>query len=139
MARKATDYIIWHSSATPPSMDVTASDIDKWHKARGWRGIGYHRVIQRDGTVEQGRGDMDIGAHCRGKNSVSYGICIIGGLSDSGGAEENFTLEQYKSIISEHMRAAYMFPDAKDVGHRDLASTQCPSFNVAEYLALNLT
>ena len=67
--------IIIHCSATPEGRDYTVADIDRWHKARGWRGIGYHYVIYRDGSVHAGRPVEQIGAHCTGHNANSIGIC----------------------------------------------------------------
>jgi len=64
MARKETKYIVIHCSLSKPSMNVTAKTIDQWHRARGWLQIGYARVIKRDGTIEQGRGDDELQAHC---------------------------------------------------------------------------
>lgn len=78
--RKDTKYIIIHCSATPPSMDIGAKDIDRWHRAKGWLGIGYHYVIKRDGTVEMGRKLEDAGAHAEGHNHHSVGVCMIGGI-----------------------------------------------------------
>ena len=67
--RKDTDYIVIHCSATKPSMDhVDAKEIDRWHRQRGWRKIGYHWVIRRDGIVEEGRELGEVGAHARGFN-----------------------------------------------------------------------
>ena len=63
MARLATKYIVIHCSQTRPSQNIGAKDIDRWHRERGWLKIGYHKVIKRDGTVEQGREDDAIGAH----------------------------------------------------------------------------
>jgi len=49
------DTLIIHCAATPPSMDIGAKEIDRWHKEQGWSEIGYHFVIRRDGTIEKGR------------------------------------------------------------------------------------
>lgn len=50
------DTIIIHCSATRAGQDFTAADIDRWHRARGFRSIGYHFVIRLDGTIEPGKG-----------------------------------------------------------------------------------
>lgn len=74
-----------HSAATPdfeegsPDVDKFGlSDIDRWHKERGFSGCGYHKVIRRTGKVETGRDYATIGAHCKGQNETSIGICLIG-------------------------------------------------------------
>ena len=68
------DEIIIHCSATVEGKAFYAKDIDKWHKARGWKGIGYHYVIDLDGKVEKGRPVEQIGAHCTNHNKYSIGI-----------------------------------------------------------------
>ena len=74
-------YLILHCAATPEGKSFTAKDIDKMHKQRGFKKIGYHYVIDLDGTIEKGRAENEIGAHCIGYNSKSIGICYIGGLA----------------------------------------------------------
>ena len=76
---------ILHCSATPdyPENDSKydlfgAVDIDAWHKKRGWQGIGYHYVIRRTGQLEHGRNISEIGAHVKGHNTGSVGVCYIG-------------------------------------------------------------
>lgn len=76
--RKITELIL-HCSATPEGKDFSTTDIDRWHKARGFKMIGYHYVIRLDGTIEQGRPLEMTGAHCKGHNAHSIGICYIGG------------------------------------------------------------
>ena len=78
------DEIIIHCTATKEGVDVDAKTIDKWHKQRGWKGIGYHYVIKLDGTVEKGRKDEEIGAHCTNHNAHSIGIVYVGGLDSNG-------------------------------------------------------
>lgn len=57
---------------------VNAKVVDEWHKARGWTKIGYHWLILRDGTIERGRDEIEIGAHCVGHNFRSVGVCWVG-------------------------------------------------------------
>ena len=77
-------YLILHCAATPEGKSFTAKDIDKMHKQRGFKKIGYHYVIDLDGTIEKGRAENEIGAHCIGYNSKSIGICYIGGVAKDG-------------------------------------------------------
>jgi hypothetical protein len=86
-------YLIVHCSATSEKQDIGAKEIDSWHRAKGWSGIGYHFVIRRDGTIEQGRALHKYGAHAYGYNKVSLGICMIGGVAANGKAEDNFTTD----------------------------------------------
>lgn len=73
--RRISEIII-HCSATPEGRDVTAAQIDQWHRQRGFKSIGYHYVIRLDGSVEVGRNETAIGAHCSGHNRSSIGICL---------------------------------------------------------------
>jgi len=98
--RSKTDYIVIHCAATKPSMDVGVDTIRDWHvNGNGWRDIGYHLVIRRDGSVEKGRDINDSGAHAAGYNSKSIGLCLVGGMAEDNSAENNFTAEQWTSLL----------------------------------------
>ena len=100
--RASTEYIVIHCSATKPSMDVDAETIRNWHvNERGWRDIGYHKVIKRNGDVEDGRDVRDSGAHAAGYNSKSVGVCMVGGMAEDNSAENNFTPHQWVALIIE--------------------------------------
>lgn len=137
MARKSTDYIIIHCAATRPDMDIGAAEIDKWHRARNFLCIGYHVVIRRDGTVEKGR-DLDSpGAHARGYNGTSVGVCMVGGINDQGEPERNFTDAQWDSLKAVISGLTEQYPEAKVIGHNEVdAHKACPSFNVQEWLGI---
>jgi|TARA_A200000159_G_C7190963_1_gene283754 N-acetyl-anhydromuramyl-L-alanine amidase AmpD len=131
--RKETKEIIIHCAATKPSMDVDAETIDRWHRERGWLKIGYHYVIKRDGTVETGRELEEVGAHAKGHNAISVGICLIGGLSEDNEPENNFTDEQWDALgtLVDSLKAKY--PEASVIGHNDVSDKACPTFNVGEW------
>jgi N-acetylmuramoyl-L-alanine amidase len=131
--RNKTEWLIVHSAATKPGMDIGVTEIRGWHKARGWRDIGYQFVIRRSGSVETGRGIDDIGAHTVGQNGVSVGICIVGGLSNSGLPEDNFTASQLETLAALLAALARAYPGAKVRGHRNFAATACPSFDVVAW------
>ena len=136
--RSKTDYIAIHCSATSEKQNFGAADIDKWHRSKGWACIGYHYVIKRDGTIEEGRKESQIGAHVADWNAVSLGICMIGGVDadDMTKAEDNFTTAQYASLITLLKKLKVKYPKAKVQGHRDFPNVHkaCPSFDVAEFL-----
>ena len=114
------DTIIIHCSATRAGQDFTAADIDLWHRARGFRSIGYHFVIRLDGTIEPGRDVSLDGAHCTGWNRRSIGICYVGGLDKEGRPADTRTEAQREALIRlvEDLRLVY--PDIRQViGHRD--------------------
>ena len=135
MAREETDYIVIHCAATKPSMDIGVKDIDKWHRQRGWRKVGYHYVIKRDGEVEIGRELDEVGAHAKGFNSNSVGICLVGGLSEDGKPENNYTDEQWIALRETVNQLKLPYPEAEVLGHRDLPDVKkaCPSFDVREW------
>ncbi|CAB4138894.1 lysozyme [uncultured Caudovirales phage] len=135
--REKTDFIAIHCSATA-NQNFGAADIDKWHRKNGWACIGYHYVIRRDGTVEEGREESVIGAHVADWNAVSLGICMVGGVDadDRTKAKNNFTKEQFASLKELLVDLKIRYPKAKIQGHRDFPNVKkaCPSFDVAEWL-----
>lgn len=131
-------HIVVHYSASFADQDLTVKDIDKMHRERGWQMVGYHYVIRRDGTVEQGRPESMVGAHVGNQNTGKIGICCIGGLERATGPNkgvDNRTPEQVESLIKLIRDLLKRYPGAKVVGHRDLAATQCPGFDVPAWWA----
>lgn len=143
-------YLVVHCSATPASRDIGAAEIRLMHQQRGFRTIGYHYVIRRDGTVEKGRPEWEPGAHVQGFNNKSLGICLVGGVKTDGKtAETNFTPTQYDALekLLKGLRPKY--PTAEILGHRDLSPDKnrdgkvspnewlkaCPTFSVREWWA----
>lgn len=131
-------FIAVHCSATGPAMDVSAADIDKWHRLKGWLCIGYHFVIRRDGTVEPGRPLTMRGAHVEGHNHESVGVCLIGGTdgTKAQAPQANFTPAQMSSLKKLVGTLKLHFPLAAVQGHRDFpgVAKACPSFNVKHWL-----
>lgn len=133
--RKITEIIV-HCSATPEGRDFTVADITRWHRQRGFRTIGYHYVVYRDGSVHTGRQEGEIGAHCTGHNAYSIGICYIGGLAADGKtAKDTRTPEQRKALLMLLRRLRAKYPNAKIHGHRDFAAKACPSFDATKEYA----
>lgn len=131
--RIETNKIVGHCAATKPDQDVTAADVDKWHRARGWTMIGYHFFIQRGGLVERGRPITLVGAHVKGHNSDSIGVCMAGGIDENGNPELNFTDAQYESLYALIAHLLNMFPNAVICGHSDLnpsGKPHCPGFDM---------
>ena len=129
------DYIAVHCAATKASMDIGASDIRRWHKDRGWSDIGYHYVIRRDGTLEEGRPLERAGTHGKNFNNNSIGICMVGGLDKSGEPENNFTDDQFTTLRLLLHNLHARFPEAEILGHRDFprVAKACPCFDVKEW------
>ena len=137
---KRVELLVVHCAATRANMDVGAKEIDGWHRQRGFRKIGYHFVIRRDGTVETGRALDEPGAHAEQVNSRSLGICLVGGLAKDGkSGADNFAPEQKAALRVLLRELKQKYPAADILGHRDIpgVAKDCPSFNVREWLAAN--
>ncbi len=108
-----------HCSATPEGHEVTAEDVDEWHRARGWSMIGYHDLIQLNGTTERGRPYTRRGCHVKGNNINTIGICMVGGLNEEGDPTNTFTDAQWSSLIMKLLNAREICPNLRQaVGHR---------------------
>lgn len=127
MKPKNIDAIVIHCSATRAGQDIRAADIDKWHKERGFKEIGYHYVIDLDGTIEVGRALPKDGAHCNtsGTSGVNYnkhsiGVCYVGGLDENGEPADTRTDEQKIALEELVYDLIEKYPTIKEViGHRD--------------------
>lgn len=133
--RERTDYIVVHCAQTKPSMDIGLREIDQWHKRRGWLGCGYHFVIKRDGQIEVGRQINQKGAHVKGFNHNSLGICLVGGIDEDEDFDANYTQEQWDSLDALVETMTKIYPNAAVVGHKDLDPHKaCPVFEVKSWL-----
>jgi len=136
MKRNATRYIFVHCSATPSGRPVTVEEITSWHQARGFKTIGYHFVIHQDGKVEHGRAVDVVGAHARGYNISSIGICLIGGVSANNVqlATADYTPAQMEALKKLVKELTMKYPRAEVLGHRDVENGKtCPNFNVRKW------
>ena len=135
---RTINEIIVHCTATPEGKDYTVDDITRWHKERGFKTIGYHYVVYRDGSVHEGRPLAEGGAHCKGHNAHSIGVCYVGGLTADGRkAKDTRTLEQKEALVLLLVRLKTQFPLANIHGHRDFAAKECPSFDATrEYVGI---
>ena len=108
--------LVVHCTDTENDKHLNAIDIHKMHLSFGWNGIGYHKIICRSGKVENGRPEYWVGAHVKGKNDISLGVCLIG--RDNSLQK---ILKAWKII----------YPQAKIVGHCDTGDTEktCPNFD----------
>ena len=125
----AIKHLVVHCSDTPDDEDIGAREIHAMHLGFGWHGVGYHRVIKRDGSVEQGRPDYWQGAHVYGHNEISLGVCMIG--------RHEFTAAQFDTLETVLRQWQKNHPAASICGHRDFSYTDktCPNFDVAKWCA----
>lgn len=141
---RAINEIIVHCSATRPnwmegkSAKAKRDEIRRWHLAKGWSDIGYHHLIDRDGTLVEGRPMQKTGAHVKGHNTGTIGVCLIGGHGSSENDEfhDNFTEAQNvalrKYIDDQKAQRPWI---EKVSGHNEYAAKACPGFRVSEWLA----
>lgn len=134
------DTVIVHCSATPPGRDIGVKEIRDWHvNDNGWSDIGYHYVIRRDGTLEIGRPIHRAGAHTKGHNEGSIGICLVGGTrsytqTHKREPEFNFTYRQLHKLLVLITDAKSQYDIKRVAGHRDFDDGKaCPCFNVGEW------
>lgn len=128
--------IILHCTATPEGKDFTVADITRWHKERGFKTIGYHYVVYRDGTVHKGRPVEEIGAHCQGYNKNSIGVCYIGGLMTDGKTPKDTRTSEQKEALYQ---LCYDLMDRFNIGmedihcHNEYAKKACPCFQIYKF------
>ena len=122
--------IVIHHSASPKN-STTVKDIERWHVAEGYDGIGYNRIIEGDGDVVMGRDDARIPAHAYGHNKDSLGICVIGNFEKEAPSQQQIErLVQVLAILCKR----YGVAAEAIVGHRDLLPTACPGKNLYNQL-----
>lgn len=129
--RPITEIIV-HCSATPEGRDVSVDEIRQWHLARGFKDIGYHFVVTLDGKIHCGRPINQVGAHCLGHNTVSIGICYVGGCDRNMRPKDTRTEAQRRSLRRLVELLKVYFPEASVHGHREFAAKACPSFDISE-------
>lgn len=129
--------IIIHCSATPEGRAVTIQEIEKWHREKGYNGIGYHYVIGLNGEVWKGRDINVVGAHTVGQNANSIGVCYIGGCDKSMKAKDTRTPAQKVALLNLVKELKKQYPKASIHGHNEFAAKACPSFNVKSWLLQN--
>lgn len=136
-ARKI-ELIVVHCADTANGRPVAVEEIDRWHRERGFQrraeaiaafnpqltSIGYHYVIQPDGSVQTGRHVDEIGAHALGVNNISLGVCMVG--------RDKFTPRQWTALKELCAELLDDHQGAELIGHRDVKGVvkQCPGFDV---------
>lgn len=135
MSARDVKYLVIHCSATRSNQSYTESQLMHDHLARGFRKIGYHFYIRRNGVMTQHRRLLEVGAHARPYNHCSIGICYEGGLDAQGYPCDTRTQKQTQRMVDLLKNLHVLFPQARIVGHRDLPDTTpkaCPCLNARE-------
>lgn len=131
------NLVVVHCTATPYGREYSVDQIDAAHRARGFAGIGYHYLIGLDGTIRNGRPITRVGAHAKGHNAGSVGVAYVGGLARDGSPADTRTPAQRRSLLALLRDLKARFPDARIIGHRDVAAKACPCFDATrEYASL---
>ena len=116
--------------------DIPVETIKKWHiEGRGWSDIGYHFYIDINGKIQKGRDIAKIGAHCKGQNRNSIGLCYCGGVEADGKTPKDTRTDEQKDALLAVLRTLKaMYPEAIIHSHNDYANKACPSFDAtSEY------
>ena len=135
---RSITLIVIHCSAVKPDQMSSVAQIDSWHRKRGYKfGVGYHYVIRRDGSIEAGRPEWMVGAHCLNHNKYSIGVCYEGGLDARGQPADTRTAAQKATLRQLLTDLHRRYPRAVIVGHHDLNPQKaCPCIkNVAQEYA----
>lgn len=142
--RRVINLIVIHCSATRADRDFTVADLDTCHRRRGFDGTGYHYYIRKSGETTLTRALERIGAHARGYNANSIGICYEGGLDAKGRPCDTRTVAQRDAMAALLIHLLRRYPGCRVCGHRDLSPDlngngeiepeewikQCPCFDV---------
>ena len=135
--------IIVHCSATRPewmaneAMANQVREIRRWHmQERGWKDIGYHYLIGRNGAIATGRPVEQVGAHVQGHNTGTIGVCLIGGhgSSETDLFGQHFTTQQENALRHLLADLQHRYKINKVTGHNQYAAKACPGFSVPKWL-----
>lgn len=130
---RTIDKIIVHCTATPEGRETTVEQVTQWHKARGFRTIGYHYLVYPDGSIHTGRALSEVGAHCTGQNAHSIGVCYVGGIDRNTLKPKDTRTDAQKAalrnLVSDLQRR---FPGATVHAHREFAAKACPCFDIKD-------
>mgnify|MGYP002853040201 CR=1 FL=1 len=132
------DLIVVHCSATRCNRPYSVRALIRDHADR-FGFTGYHYYITRNGRVYQTRHEQLVGAHAKGYNQHSLGVCYEGGYDAKGEVDDTRTAAQKKSLLQLLRRLKQEHPQALILGHRDLPGVKkaCPCFDArSEYSQL---
>lgn len=134
--------IIIHATATQPkwmegrTTREKVAEVRRWHmQDRGWKDIGYHYLIDRDGTLALGRPVDQVGAHTMDHNTGTIGVSLFGGFGSAATDEfsDNFTTGQDKALRALIKDLSAMYKITKVSGHNEYAAKACPGFSVPKW------
>lgn len=124
LSNKPKALVLHHIEASRPGETIPVTDIDRWHKANGWSGIGYHFYVTKSGKIYRGRPENAIGAHALGHNVNTLGIAVEGKYQ-----VEYMPEKQKDAVIKLGQYLSGKYEISKVYRHKDLNSTDCPGKN----------
>lgn len=142
-------YLVLHCTATPEGREVTAADIRRWHTSpvskggRGWKQVGYTDIIHLDGKVERlvnnnedaNVDPWEITNGAKGYNSLSRHVVYAGGCARDGKTPKDTRTPAQRKAMEEYVKDFHRrFPEVRIIGHNEVASKACPSFDVQKWL-----
>lgn len=143
-ARATTTRIIIHDSHTPPEIGQV-EEVSRWHldahkgaQRMGLMSIGYHFIIERDGSVVSGRDIDRIGSHTPGHNMDSIGICWVGGRDPEGEPEDNLNHTQRDAMLRLCVDLMNIYGNLKVFGHSELQRYRNPNLPKCPYMDIGL-
>tara|TARA_R110002110_G_scaffold101193_3_gene257263 strand:+ start:180 stop:614 length:435 start_codon:yes stop_codon:yes gene_type:complete len=130
--RKINKIFVHHSASSQKS--TTRDMIHQWHLDRGWTGVGYHYVIEADGSMMMGRPFDTVGAHVKNHNRHSIGICVVGNyetedLAMTPGQEQSLTVLLRGLLDEFNLDAGEIY------GHMELGQTACPGQHLFKWVS----
>lgn len=131
-APRRIEYIVVHCSATRVNIPFTEADLLRCHRARGFKCIGYHFYITKDGVLHHTRPMAQVGAHALGFNLHSLAVCYEGGLDENGKPADTRTVQQRETLLRVLGELKQLYPGARIVGHYQLSANvhkACPCFD----------
>lgn len=118
--RSETRAIVLHHA---DAVSCTVEDVHRWHLSNGWIGIGYHFFVRKDGSIWRGRPLHWVGAHAKGANDFSVGVCFEGSYESKDTAMPDPQLQSGKELVAYLL---LQFPGAAVKRHKDYCATDCP-------------
>jgi N-acetylmuramoyl-L-alanine amidase len=128
------EWLVVHHSASDRAT-TTKEDIEKWHRDRGFSQIGYHKVIEGDGAIKDGRPESIAGAHAKGANNESLGVCVCGNFEEETPMAAQ--VDALKQVLTQWCKD-HSLDESSIYGHFNVpggeTATACPGKNMKAIL-----
>ena len=129
--KRKVHRVFIHCSASNHAHHDNIATMKSWHLARGFRDVGYHFFIQKDGTLEYGRDIEKTPVAQKGHNLNTLAICM------HGLKEKNFTEAQFETLKKLAQQIEHNYENISFHGHCEVSKKACPVFNYKKVLDLD--